>query len=126
MDEWGRPTTVEELDALIEQVPTSDDAYAVAWEVWGGTMGVAGTSEVGHALWLLWGGLTDWAEAGTDQEADAHEAMRRAATEWAAVKDDPAGRDRYFDHWLYESSGTNVRSDAFDADLEAEAGAGSP
>ncbi len=108
VDEWGRPTTVEELTELIAKVPMADDPYEVGWEVWGGAMGVIGSSEpaeVAHGLWLLWGGLTDWVERKPDETAEAHEAMRRAAADWAAVKDDPPARDAYFGYWLYEVIG---------------------
>lgn len=109
VDEWGRPTTVEGLTELIAKVPKADDPYEVGGEVWRGAMGVAGRSpqpaEVGYDLWLLWGGLTDWVENKPDETAEAHEAMRRAAADWAAVKDDPSARDAYFDYWLYEVIG---------------------
>ena len=47
----------------------------------------------------MWASMQDWYELREGDAAEALESIRQAATEWPAVKDDPAARDRYFDRW---------------------------
>jgi len=53
------------------------------------------TSNTACDLYHLWSGLTDWYELKPDDRAAAVAAMRRAATEWPAVKDERTARDAY-------------------------------
>ena len=63
-----------------------------------------------HALWLLWGALTDWVENKPAEIDEAEAAMRRAATEWLEVADDELRWRPYFDRWLYDECGYTRRS----------------
>jgi hypothetical protein len=59
-----------------------------------------------HALWLIWGSLTDWVENRPAEAAKAEAEMRRAAAEWLAVPDDDEALWRpFFDRWVYEEIG---------------------
>jgi len=58
-----------------------------------------------HALWLLWGSLTDWVQSKPHETPEAEAAMRRAAREWLEVSRDKLRWRRYFDRWLYDEMG---------------------
>jgi hypothetical protein len=59
-----------------------------------------------HALWLIWGSLTDWVESKPAEAEQAEAEMRRAAAEWLAVPDDEEALWRpFFDRWVYEEMG---------------------
>ena len=80
--------------------------YETGRVIWSTAMSAVTASEPEgsqcHALWLLWGALTDWVERKPAERAVAEEAMRRAAREWLDVVDDPPAWRAYFDHWLYD------------------------
>ncbi len=61
-------------------------------------------------LWLLWGGLTDWAEEEPEGVREAEEAMLRAAKEWLALEDKEEQREIYFQHWLHDEIGYNQKN----------------
>jgi hypothetical protein len=100
MDEWGRPNTTEEIDALIAQIPTAEDPYELAAEICGGVLGT--DSPFDGRLYLLWACFEDWIELNEDAEAEAFAAMRAAALEWPRVKHDEKTAAAYFDHWMYD------------------------
>jgi hypothetical protein len=83
--------------------------YAAGREIWSTAMaGGTGPSPEGdycEGLWMLWGALTDWVENKPEEEAQAEEAMRRAARQWLDVGDDARGRHQYLVRWLYEEMG---------------------
>lgn len=58
-----------------------------------------------HALWLLWGALTDWIDYRPEAGPEIEAAMRRAASQWLEVADDELRWRPYFDHWLYKEFG---------------------
>ena len=101
MDELDRPKALVELDAVIAKVATADDPYVVVVsELCGCALEATSTSEIAYRLYRLWAELSDWQELRPESKPEADAAMRRAATEWVAVKDDATARDRYLDHWL--------------------------
>lgn len=82
--------------------------YDAGSEMWGLAMGSVGPGTDGehcHALWLVWGALTDWVEVKPDEEVAAQAAMRRAAAEWLDAREDETAWRAYFDRWLYEELG---------------------
>ncbi len=93
------------LDRAIGAVATAKDPYEAAVSV----SGVAGehlvTSVVASRLYQIWRELEDRWELKPDERAEALALMRRAATEWLAVKDHATPRSSYLDHWQYEVCG---------------------
>lgn len=96
---------MNELDALIAQAPTAEDPYEVGLAIMSAAVEPMLTSDIASRQYVLWGGLTDRLELKPEEGADALTAMRQAATEWQAVKDDSTARDEYFDRWLYDVLG---------------------
>lgn len=96
---------MNDLDVLIAQVPTAENPYKVGLDIMSAAVEPMRTSDIASRQYVMWGGLTDWLELKPEEEAEALAAMRRAASEWQAVKDDFAARERYFDHWLYDLLG---------------------
>jgi hypothetical protein len=103
--------TKGELRSLLERIASSeavDDAYTLASDAWKYSMSRVELEGdwIFHPMWLLWGGLTDWAELKPEEAQDAAISMRRAASEFLAIDpaDEPAQR-AYFDVWLYEELG---------------------
>jgi len=95
----GDPMTV--VRGYAEELATGrGEPYAIGRKIWSTAMG--GVSPIGiegeqcHALWLLWGALTDWIENKPDEKRAAEEAMRRAATEWLTVADSEPTWRAYF------------------------------
>lgn len=93
-------------------VVTTERPYDVARRIW--ALGMDGATiealrEVAWPTWLIWGDLTDRVDGPQGGEPGAEDAaaseMRRAASEWLAVADDPAARDNYFDRWVYDECG---------------------
>jgi len=105
------------LRDLAAALPTSDAPYEIARNIHFGAMaGIPGTweeldehqkrlNDQLHALWLLWGSLTDWVENKPRETSEAEQAMRRAAGEWLPVVDDETAWRAYFDRWLYDEMG---------------------
>jgi hypothetical protein len=100
MNEWGRPNTTEEIDALIAKIPTAEDPYELAVAICGGVLDT--DSRFDGRLYLLWACFGDWVELDEDAEAEAFAAMRAAALEWPRVKHDEKTAAAYFDHWMYD------------------------
>lgn len=79
--------------------------YDAAWEIWSKAMSTVHPScEVMHAMWLIWGALTDWVENRPDERAMAEAAMVRAAQEWLSLPD-VTERKAYLDRWVYDEMG---------------------
>lgn len=95
-----------EAAALLAGTVAPYEAGRIMWQA-----AIAGVGEGGkdhdqcHALWLLWGGLTDRVEVRPDETAEAEAAIRRAASEWLDVADDEPARTAFFDRWLYDEIG---------------------
>lgn len=93
-------------------VANREEPYPIAREIHGEAMR-GGTSKEGmspandqrHAMWLLWGSLTDWVENKPEETTEVEETMRRAPREWLEVVDDEARWRPYFDRWLYDEMG---------------------
>src|SRR5262249_7298873 len=95
---------IESVMRLI--VARRGSAYRAGWRIWKTAMQHAPEStEFMWPLWLLWGALTDWAEAKPEEADSAESAMRRAAQEWLALPDNSEAQRAYFDRWLYEEMG---------------------
>lgn len=58
-----------------------------------------------HPLWLLWGVLTDWAEAKPEETEEAEATIRQAAQAFLPIADDDDALRLYFDRWLYVERG---------------------
>jgi hypothetical protein len=96
MSDADEAETLERVDALLESLQTADAPYWTANDVMSAASDALVTSLTACDLYHLWSRLTDWYELKPDDRAAAVAAMRRAATEWPAVKDDPAARDALF------------------------------
>ena len=107
---------LDELRALAAVVATSASPYETAPKIHIGAMGGIPGSDLDerqrqlndqlHALWLIWGALTDWVENKPGEAGQAESEMRRAAAEWLAVPDDDEALWRpFFDRWVYEELG---------------------
>jgi hypothetical protein len=97
--------TYNELDALVAQVPSAENPYEVGLAIMSAAVEPMLTPDIASRQYVVWGGLTDWFELKPDERAEALRDMRRAATEWDAVRADPTARDRYFDRWRYDVLG---------------------
>ena len=105
------------LRDLAAKVGTAESPYEIAREIHFGAMsGIPGAwdelderqkqlNDQLHALWLLWGSLTDWVENKPAETAEAEAAMRRAAREWLELPDDEASWRPFFDRWIYDEMG---------------------
>lgn len=88
--------------------------YDAGWAMWSAALCGVERSTDGehcHALWLLWGGLTDWVEIKPEDIGAAERAMRRAAHDWLTVADDESRWRSFFEHWLYDELGYARRPD---------------
>lgn len=94
--------TLGRVDAIIETLPTADEPYCVANAVAGAASDALVTSITACRHYELWMGLTDWYELKPSETSEAVAAMRRAASEWLSVRDDPAEQQRYFERWRFE------------------------
>jgi hypothetical protein len=99
MSDADEAETLAKVDALLESLLTANEPYWTAVEVMSAASDALITSLTACDLYRLWSGLTDWYELKPDDRAAAVAAMRRAATEWQAVKDELAARDAYFKNW---------------------------
>jgi hypothetical protein len=103
--------------------PDDEQTYWLGTEVsgrncLGSSDAMVASVDVTHG-YLIWAALTDRWELKPDETAEAASAMREAAREWFADKDDPAAGHAYLDRdvrslWLseslaYECSSTNPR-----------------
>ena len=107
MSDADEAETLAKVDALVESLPSADEPYCTAIRVAGAASDALITSLIACDLYHLWSGLADWYELKPDDREAAVAAMRRAATEWLTVKEEPAARAAYFDNW----SGTISRLD---------------
>ena len=58
-----------------------------------------------HALWLLWGGLTDIVDGPANDRVRGDALMVAAASEWLEIPNSDDARRDYFDRWLYDVLG---------------------
>jgi hypothetical protein len=72
-------------------------------------MSAATGSDTCHALWLIWGALTDWVENRPTERAAAEEKMSAAAREWLTVEGDEALTEAYCQRWVYDEMGYERR-----------------
>ena len=79
--------------------------YDVGRDIWSIAFTNADQADALWALWLQWGGLTDWVERRPDERDEAERSMLEAAQAWLDVEHDDTRRIEYFDHWLYEVIG---------------------
>jgi hypothetical protein len=91
----------EELDRRVAAVATAPDPYEAALEVTNCAVDHLVTSLVASRLYQIWAALQDRFEQREGEAPEALAAMRRAAAEWRAAKDDAAAREAYLDHWQY-------------------------
>lgn len=61
------------------------------------------TSVIVSRLYQVWGDLTDQFELKPEERAEALNAMKQAAGEWIAARDDAAARASYLDRWQERS-----------------------
>lgn len=95
----------EELDNRIAAVGSADAPYEAALRVSGCAVDHIVESVVASRIYQIWAELQDRYELKPAERAEAIDAMRRAAQEWASAKDDVATREAYLDHWQYEVCG---------------------
>lgn len=105
MDETSATEMWERVDALMARIADAEEPYPLGTDVGGCVRDEIVESVVASRVYRLWGGLTDMYELRPEERREAEALMRRAATEWLAVKDDGAARDKYLDHWLYHVCG---------------------
>jgi hypothetical protein len=81
--------------------------YDAAWKIWDKAMSLVSTSShVMHALWLIWGSLTDWMENRPEETRHAESKMRQAAKEWLELNRDDANQEKaYLDRWVFDEMG---------------------
>jgi len=100
---------IDEVTQRVRQIADgSGSPSELGVQIWAMTLThKEGIQDVARPLSLIFGHLTDPVDwPGREHEIDAAEAeIKRAANEWLVVADDPKGRDRYFDRWLYEECG---------------------
>ena len=77
------------LDQRIEDVAAAEDPYEVSRDVRRIALEHSDTSRVARRLFSIWDGLG----------ASSGSAMRQAAREWAAARDEAAARGAYLDRW---------------------------
>ncbi|MDP1849814.1 MAG: hypothetical protein Q8K79_18655 [Solirubrobacteraceae bacterium] len=99
MSDADEAETLARLAALADSLGTADEPYWTANDVMAAASDALITSRTACDLYHLWAGLTDWYELKPDDREAAVAAMRRAATEWIAVMDEPAARAAYFQKW---------------------------
>jgi cold shock CspA family protein len=90
--------TLARLDASIAEIPLADHPYHASLVITGLAVDVI-DSDVGGDLYQMWSVLQDWYDLREEDAAEALDAIRQAALEWPAVKDDPAARIKYFARW---------------------------
>ncbi len=93
------------FDELMVQIASATEPYWLAAEVGGCVVDAIIDSLPAEYVYLIWASLTDRWERKPDERRDAEAQMRRAATEWLAVRNDAVSRERYFDHWLHDVCG---------------------
>lgn len=114
--EAAGPASATSRDALLmlrelarDIVEERGKPYETGRVMWSTAMSAVSPSEPEgaqcHALWLLWGALTDSVERNPAERPSAEEMMRRAAREWLEVVDDESAWRAYFDRWLYDELG---------------------
>ena len=99
MSDADEAETLARVNALAESLVTSDEPYRLASSVGDAASDALVSSLIACDVHHLWRGLTDWYELKPGDRAAAVAAMRRAASDWAVVKDDPAARGAYFTRW---------------------------
>jgi hypothetical protein len=90
---------VDEVDLIIARVPSAEDPYDLGLRIMSAAVDLLNSSVVASGVYRLWAELTDWAELVPGERSQAVAAMRSAAAEWDAVKDDDGARDEYFQRW---------------------------
>src|SRR5262245_45625831 len=110
----AKPTNAESLERMRvlarDLLASQGEVYPTAREIWAEAIGGGDLDEAGpaneqrHAMWLLWGSVTDWVERKPGDTDSAEDAMRRAAREWLTVVDDEALWRPYFDRWLAQGA----------------------
>jgi len=111
MSDANEAETLARVAALAASVTTADEPYWAAVDVASAASDALVTSLIACDLYHLWMGLTDWYELKPDDRPAAVAAMQRAASDWAAVKDNRVDRTAYFKSWSQELG----RLDLFEA-----------
>ena len=93
------------LDSCIAAVVTAGNPYDAALDVTGFAVDFLVVSVVASRLYQIWAALQDRIELNRVETAEGLSAMRRAAGEWLAAKDDQAAREAYLDRWQYDILG---------------------
>jgi hypothetical protein len=91
----------EELDERVASVANARNPYEAALKVMSCAVDHVLTSVVASRLYQVWAALTDWLELTPGDHSEALAAMRHASLEWHAVRNNPAAREAYLDHWQY-------------------------
>jgi hypothetical protein len=101
----GQRDWPKQLDDRIAAVAAASNPYEESSFVLGCAVDYLLTSITASRLYQVWAALQDWFDLNVAERPEALAAMRRAASEWVAVKDDPLSRDTYLDHWQYDVLG---------------------
>ena len=83
---------------MIAEIPTSDHPYHASLAVKDVALDAIDT-EIGGELYGMWSVLQDWYELREEDAREALEAMRKAASDWPAVKGDRTARTNYVEQW---------------------------
>jgi hypothetical protein len=78
----------------------ADDPYWAATDIAAAASDGLTISLSASHHYAIWSELTDWYELKPDERPAAVAAMRRAAAEWLAAKDDAERRTKYFESWV--------------------------
>ena len=96
---------LENLDALMAQIATANEPYWLGANVLECVVDAITVSATANSVYLIWSELTDRYELKVEERPEAEAEMRRAASEWLAIRHDATARERYLDHWRYDICG---------------------
>ena len=97
--------TWEKLGALMTQIATATEPYWLGIDVMGCVVDAITVSATANSVYLIWAELTDRYELKVEERPEAEAEMRRAASEWLAIRHDAVARERYLDRWRYDICG---------------------
>ena len=100
VEESSAPKIWERLDELMPEIASANEPYWLGTQVFVSLVDAITGSVTASRVYQLCADLTDRYELRPQERGETEAVMRQAASEWLAIKEDRAARERYLHRWL--------------------------